>query len=769
MGNGKEEADFENEVRRLCRAKWIAAKYSGAQILDGRERDGIFETEESINFVEATVSASTSKALEDSKKIFSAIADFNRHGTLKAAIGWFVTKNEPTADQRRVVQDIGKGQIRSVSYAQFQQSIVDVRAYLAARDEHAFGSVRDFVEEKKKTPSIEFVDIGLKETSTNESVAVRQIAADLEKGQHFVLVGQYGAGKSMTLRQIYILLQQRYRSGATQKFPVYINLREHSGQIDAVEIIERHARGIGFDSPSSLIRAWRAGFIILLVDGFDEVTSRGVQGSWKKLKDLRMRSLAGARQLIKDSLAHGIVVSGRSHYFENDSELRSALGLRDARIFSIDEFNAEQIKAFLERFPGSGLRESLPDWVPTRPLLLGYLASKNLLDEIALENRAPDAAEGWDYLLGRIYNREEQIESNLDGPTLRRILERAATIARTTADQLGPISRANLFAAFSEICGYDPDDQAVLALQRLPGLAIYLAEDESRCFVDVELASVCAGKELQSFIENPFLMAKEELWLDSSNKCDTSLGRAGNQIVARYLNNHADGRGLLRQAMVFLNKRTDLKCLRGDVAGLMVSANIDVDLPFAISEVNFPSGILELHADSVKHSSLIFDTCYFDGILLEQGADSSNWPHFQDCIVDRVFGRISKADIPIAIFSDGCVFDKFDDAETSDAIRSGNLNVGVKVLLIALKKLFVQSVSGRMEGAFYRGVSDVERRYVPDVLKLLKKYDFATANPGKDGVIWLPRKKQKELAAKIIAAPSECRVPIVDDARGLCR
>lgn len=769
MSNSKEEIDFENEVRRIARAKWPSAKYSGAQLLDGRERDGVFETDESINFVEATVSAGTGKALEDSKKMHSSIVDFNKKGHLKAAIGWFVTKNEPTADQRRVVQDIGKGQIRAISFAQFQQSIVDVRAYLAARENHAFGSVRDFIEEKKKTPSVEFVDIGLKDVAGGPSMTAKEIAVALESGERFVLVGQYGAGKSMTLRQIHILLQENYKKGKSPKFPVYINLREHSGQRNAVEIIERHARGIGFDSTASLIRAWRAGFAILLIDGFDEVTSLGVQGSWKKLKDLRVRSLEGARHLVKDSPGIGIAISGRSHYFENEAELRSALGVRDAKVLAIDEFTGDQIAAFLAKFPGKIFKDALPEWIPTRPLLLGYLASKNLLEEVSGETGAPDSVEGWDYLLGRIYNREEQIESNLDGPTLRRILERAASIARATADQLGPISRANLFAAFNEVCGYEPDDQAVLALQRLPGLAIYLAEDESRCFIDSELANVCSGRELQRFIESPFTVVKESLWLDSMNRCDHALGRAGVQLVSRRLGDHADARGLLRQVVAFLNKRTDLRCMRGDISGVFIAANVEVDVPLTVSEVNFSDDIIELDATTVNLQQLVFDTCYFKGITLEQGANSVKWPHFQECIVERVYGRVSQADIPVDKFSEGCVFEKFDRADTSDAIRSGSLNIAVKVLIIALKKLFEQSGSGRKEGAFYRGVSDEERRYVPDILKLLKKHQFATDDTSRDGTIWLPFRKSRESAAQIINAPSECGLAIVDDARALIR
>lgn len=63
MSPQEQQADFENEVRRIARAKWPAARYSGASMLDGRERDGIFETEDSINFVEATVSGKQANAV----------------------------------------------------------------------------------------------------------------------------------------------------------------------------------------------------------------------------------------------------------------------------------------------------------------------------------------------------------------------------------------------------------------------------------------------------------------------------------------------------------------------------------------------------------------------------------------------------------------------------------------------------------------------------------------------------------------------------------
>jgi hypothetical protein len=735
-------------------------------MLEGRERDGVFETEESINFVEATVSSGTGKAKEDSRKLFRAIAEHNRTGSLKVAIGWFVTRNEPTADQRKEVQDIGKGQVRAVSFAQFQQSLIDVRAYLAARGNHGFGSVQDFVSNSKK-PSVPFVEIGLSDNANGEALLVNQVASLVLEGQHFAVVGQYGAGKSMTLRELFLRLQERYVNRTTAKFPVYINLREHSGQRDPVELLERHARSIGFESPSSLVRAWRAGFVVLLADGFDEVTSLGVQGSWKKLRDLRMRSLEGVRGLIRDSGDMGVVVGGRVHYFEDDKELCSALGLSNARILSVDEFGEEQAKQFLSRFPGASPDSPLPSWLPTRPLLLGYLASRGLLADLADRSTSPDAVDGWDYLLGRIYEREERIETNLDGATLRRILERAATLARLSEDGLGPITRSDLFAAFNEVCGYEPDEQGVLAIQRLPGLGIYRAEDESRCFVDKELAEVCNGRELLHFLEMPYEAVKAKLWVDVMNTCDRSIGDVGAEFAVRQLSQKGEARGTLRQAAAFLSTRSDLACARGDVAAVILEGNVELDLPVQVREMSFLGKTIEFHSALVDVSQLSFSYCLFDRVLLEAEVDAKSLPSFDHCLFEQVAGRVSTKDLPRDKFSESCEVVSFDSTGTAGAILGSQLTMGEKVLLVTLRKLFVQSLSGRAEGALYRGLDVDERRCVPDVLRLLKRHHLATEHSRGDGVVWLPARKALPRVKRILAAPVECGESVVSEARSL--
>lgn len=760
------DADFENEVRRIARVKWPSAKYSGAAMLEGRERDGIFETEESINFVEATVSAGAGKAREDTKKLFRAISNHNKTGVLKIAIGWFVTKNEPTADQRKEVQEHGKGQVKAVSFSQFQQSLVDVRGYFAARKTHFFGSVQSF-NVGSRYPDIDFVDIGIQSIAHGRPFSLSDLVNGVLAGSHFAITGQYGAGKSMTLREIFLRLEDRYIKGGNSQFPVYINLREHSGQRDPVELLERHARNIGFDSPSSLIRAWRGGFVVLLIDGFDEIASLGVQGSWKKLRDLRMRALEGVRRLIRESTQCGVLVAGRVHYFEDDNELCQALGLSNATTLAIDEFTAEQVKGFLARFPAITNNRKLPDWLPTRPLLLGYLAARGLLTAIGDGSEELDAVEGWDYLLSRIYPREQDIETNLDGTTLRRILERIASIARMSEDGLGPISRRDLFAAFTEVCGYEPDEQGMLAIQRLPGLGIFRAEDESRCFVDKELADVCAGAEFLAFLQNPFELAKKQLWLESMSACDRPLGKTGVELAYRRLGDAGQRRGFVSQAIAFLNGRTDLECLKGDIFGILIESNTPPDSPLAVVGLDFTGHDLRFSDDTVNLSAITFSNCLFDGIELSSSLDGQHLPYFKSCLIERIAGRVSINDLPSDRFSSDCEITAFDSTSTSGAIRSAQISTGEKVLLITLKKLFIQSLSGRSESALYRGLDINERRYVPDILKLLARHTLSREYSRGDGVVWLPTRKALSRVKKLVAAPNECGESIVAEARAL--
>ena len=147
---------FENEVRRIARLLWPTGEYGGAAMEDGRERDGIFITEEFVHLIECTTSRSKQKAIEDHEKLDKLSRKLAARYPEKFVKGWFVTQQEPTADQREVFRK-GKGRQIPISFEQFRSKLVDAYTYLSARDLYPFGSLRDPETEPSPTKSNTFL------------------------------------------------------------------------------------------------------------------------------------------------------------------------------------------------------------------------------------------------------------------------------------------------------------------------------------------------------------------------------------------------------------------------------------------------------------------------------------------------------------------------------------------------------------------------------------------------------------------------------------
>jgi hypothetical protein len=358
--------EFEDECRRVARLLWPAAEFGGAAMVDDRERDGIFETQEFVHCIECTTGRSKLKAQEDCEKLEKLIRKLKVKHPDRFIKGWFITLAEPTADQRSI-SDAYRPQIVACSYAQFKQRVIDANSYIEARRNYAFGSVRD-----PGTGAVQFdlkyIEVELLSES-GESFDSKRLAERLDAGECVILTGDYGAGKSSTAREVFFDLSRRYWKSEGRRFPVLLNLRDHHGQQDPVEALERHARNVGFGSPSSLVRAWRAGFCILILDGFDEVASAGWAGSVKKLRDLRFRSMELIRRFVRESPSNiGLLITGRQHFFDSESELRQSLNLgpKITRL-KLSELTNDNIGGVLSAF---GWKGEIPEWLPTRPLLL---------------------------------------------------------------------------------------------------------------------------------------------------------------------------------------------------------------------------------------------------------------------------------------------------------------------------------------------------------------------------------------------------------------
>ena len=766
----EEDQQFEDEVRRIARAKWPGAAFAGAAVVRGRERDGIFETDEVIHYVEATTSRRADKVRDDTKKLFSLITSQLRTGSMKGAVGWIVTRDEPTADQRTEARTHGKQQVKICSFAQFQQSIVDVTAYLSLRDRYFFGSVLD-PETRSLTPQVEYVDLDLTDVVSGAVLSHQQILNSVSRGDSYLILGDFGAGKSMTLRQFYFELSARYRRGGTPLFPIYINLREHSGQDDPSELLERHARRIGFDKPHTLVSAWRAGFAIFLLDGFDEITTLGVTGFRTKLRETRRRSLEAIRRLVEQTPhSVGVIVAGREHFFNTPAERVSALGLRGITFtLTLNEFTSAQAKRYLAQVERGGGSE-LPKWIPGRPLIVGYMASRGLIQELQKLGSSVDPVDGWHALLDLIFAREARISSNLEGPALRRILERLATLARGTPDGLGPLTPAQIRNVFVETCGTEPDEQANLILQRLPGLGVYRSEEDSRAFIDTELAGVCRARDLQDFLVNPYGTLDDNGWMQAMAGVTSTIGDAAIQRVARDLIGKTGFElGSLEAAINALNV-VENKTLAADVLAACIAVGHSPEQKIHIDDAFFENYTLALSEQSPDLSNVEFRNCYFETIEFDGSPKESHLPLLNSCVVSVVHGRAGRNDLPRTFADSSSEFELFrDTARTQAEIMNSPLTKGEKIVLAMLRKLFVQSLSGRAESALSRGLDLNDRQLVPSAIRLIQQHGFAEVYNRGDGNVWIPVRKHIGRARRMLSSPSTCGESLLLAARTAVR
>ena len=750
-----ESQSFEDEVRRIARSLWQAAEYAGATIIDGRERDGVFETDECIHLIEATISRKKEKAQADLAKLAHLAAKLQKRTFTKAVRGWLVTRDEPTSDQRKTAEKY-RPAITVLSFQQFQSQLIDSRVYLQARDDCIFGSVRDPAT-GAKDPSVDYIQLLLSDAATGKLDNATNVVAAVQEGRRFAILGDYGAGKSMTLRWAYQELRNAHYRGKTSKFPVYVNLRDHHGQNDPTELIERHARTIGFPNPLHLVRAWRAGYIHLLLDGFDEITTLNIQGLWRKLQDNRYRAMEAVRRLVREHPQNaGLVIAGRAHFFDSTNERRRALGLTASFTeLSLNEFTNDQVREYLQKI---GLAGVVPRWLPSRPLLVAYLASRGLLSEFrsdhAKSEMESDPAIGWDTLLSRIANREAEIEAGIDGGTVRRILERLATKARRSPTGLGPLTPESITEAFREVCGYNPDERGMVLLQRLPGLGVHREDEGTRSFIDEDFVDACRAGDLVQFMENPFDMEGSDLSTLECASGTLGIAVAARQCRARGYSSRKINAAIARAAQVAAGYLT---C---DLVRVALECDVEIEKPvfvrdIFVSDLDLPEWMGDL-------SRVHFEECFFGRIEIDGDVQIERLPRFRGCFIGELDGRISRQDLPAGVFDERCNIESFAaTAATTNAVMALDLPLGTRVLITVLKKLFQRRGAGRRENALFRGLDHEARRVVADVLRLVQHEGIAAASRRGEDTVWLPDRSSMRRVGRILAAPNSQDDPLL--------
>ncbi|MFD2771896.1 NACHT domain-containing protein [Cellulomonas phragmiteti] len=212
------------------------------------------------------------KAEKDAKKLSRLTERLAREHPTKAVRGFFITAEEPGADQRDAVRRHGGPFVTPLSIRALRKELFDAAAYIAARSDYAFGSARD-PRTNSSNVSTKYIGLDLLERPLlTEAWAIQRISDALSDGHTLALTGDYGIGKSMSLREAWLTLGTKWQKDSTSRIPIHLNLRDHQGQDDPSEALHRHAKRIGFANSADLVRAWRSDQTVLILDGFDEIT-----------------------------------------------------------------------------------------------------------------------------------------------------------------------------------------------------------------------------------------------------------------------------------------------------------------------------------------------------------------------------------------------------------------------------------------------------------------------------------------------------------------
>jgi len=447
--------------------------------------------------------------------------------------------------------------------------------------------------------------------------------------------------------------------------PLAINLREHWGALYSDEVLERHARSVGFSPKETLTAAWRAGITHLILDGFDEVATQAIARPSDRnfMINVRYEALQATRDLVsKMPSASGALICGRDHYFDDIMEMQNALGLqgKDFIVISLGEFTEDKVSEFLGKHASTSV---LPDWLPRKPLLLGYLAHQKLLEDVLAIDSDKGFGFVWDAFLDLVCEREAQHErAVMDPATIRRVLERLACIARGTNVGTGPLTGIDLAEAFKAETGEIPGEGVLMQLQRLPGLTQREQDPTARSFVDTDMLGALQGSAVARMIlESDFSLADRK-WI-------AELPRNGVQMAA-YLLDYKEftssgaidfSRRILRDE----SKNKELEQLATDSFVVGVELVQETQLADGKGIVVTNGNIFTLDLEGKVVANTTFRGCSIEELYIGEQIHAMS-VRFEGCVIMDMNGSPSEDGLPEGMFS-SCEFGEFDDASTNSA------------------------------------------------------------------------------------------------------
>lgn len=649
---------------------------------------------------------------------------------------YFVTWGEPTPS----LIEAGKSSFVNVfSVTQFFDELFGLLKYTHARKSLPFGSAVNLYSGEPDTT--DYVPVTYV-TSDGDEYSIHRIATELITGKTIVLVGDYGSGKSRCTQEVFDVLTKSYSEH--YRNPIAINLRENWGLKRAQEILTRHFTDIGLSGIlDQVLRVAFSPATLYILDGFDEIGAQTWSDDPTKLVQIRRQSLVGVKDLITQAKS-GILITGREHYFNDDAELITCLGLdKKSPLFlrCHEQLTDVQFSELLGR-----ASTKLPPWVPKKPLIANIARD---IDKEVLESLLATSSgevDFWNMLIDAFCDREAKINEILEPAIIRLLFTKIGRLTRYTDSSLGPISIKQITEAFEQTTGRPPTDESAIVLQRLPGLSRIGAESLDRQFADTFILDGLKAEDALDILAQGDSSVLSESWRNP-------VGEFGSYFISARLESVQQLGGAV--AFIRRNSASKNKVLLSDLlAGLFRIETPEIDF----SGLCFEGGkFFRVDVAGTAVRNLTLDDCQFENLDLTDAepADIS----FTDCIIVRLSGIASVEHCP-SWFAN-CLVDVYQSVETLSQIRRAGLSVAQTFLLSSLRKLFLQPGAGRKESSMYKGYGDsATKKTCEKVIHLLVREGFCSKHKGKSEDLFIPDRACSARVRTIMSQMTTSKDPI---------
>lgn len=722
---------LEGFVRSFASLRY--GKPCQAEHVGGVDVDGVvhISADEKV-IIEITENMTLNKVREDITKI-SAV----RLGLLMRGVSckaFIVLAGEPTS----TMVELGTAAHVSVlSVKKFEGEFFDYDSYVMLRGEQPFGSAVD--SETGLNDKRRYIQVSLTENETHKALGVQGVCDALKRGEKLVAIGDYGTGKSRLVREVFESLSAEARDAGA--YAIAINLRDHWGSGNILEILGGHLKRIGVSgSIDNAMRLLASRGLILLLDGFDEIGAQSHDTQLIERAALRRSALRGVRDLILQSGA-GVLVTGRSHYFDDDKEILAALGLgasTKARILEVPpNFTVDQARIYLRNI---GLDIEPPSWLPMKPLVFQIAAE---LDPGELEKILRDVSgtfEFWGVFLGAVTRRESRGVQNTISPyTIRQILMELGGISRAQKDYLGRFRPSDINEAYRLATGDLPDAVGQQLLARMCTLGRIEPQSPDRQFLDANIAEVIRAEHLIARISVLDVSATKVKWIRPLQAVGIMHAAAA---VMRY------GMDQLCHTMLSKFATSANTVLLGEIVSIMTMIEPEVDFKALTLSHGF---VPMLFLKSSKISNLEIVSCEIGALIIDlKTVAGSRNVLIRNSIIMLVSGVSSSTSLPNWIQTTDV--NAYDEAVSNSAsIKDSDIPEGQKLLLSIIHKIFFQPGSGREEAALLKGGfgKKFSAKTVDEILKKMLSEGLITVFKGDDGKVYSPVRRHTERMARI--------------------